>query len=199
MEREQRRATIAKWFEQHTATYHAADVGSVKVERLTWKRTGSSFDRIDYVCIGGATLCVYGDHGEAVYNAGARDLAWWAGCNLDYFARKCQASEFGRGFKDWEEDEAKARFEEEVARMKEEGATFDEEREELVTSGSGAIEDGREEWHAWMREHGHELFGDDWWEFVPNFGVGVALRCESQLIGLQMAIAALTTPTARSA
>lgn len=52
--------------------------------------------------------------------------------------------------------------------------------------GADYIHD-RHEWNEWLRDHGQEVFGDDWWEFT-SFGDGVDLLCVAHLVGLQMAM-----------
>lgn len=175
-------------FANHVAEYSEAEVGRVRVERLVWRQPGTNNYRVDYACIGGSVLCVCGDLGEAVYNAGGQSLAWWARCDRSYFAGKCMASEYGRGYKDWDDDRALSRFREEIARMRADGEEIDAD---LVDEAELCLAGGRGEWEAWMRESAHELFGDDWWDFVPNFGVVIAQRCELHLIGLKLAIAQL--------
>ncbi len=183
-------AEIREWFANHEATYSVGDVGGVQVERLVWKRPGTSTYRVDYACIGGTTLCVAGDLGEAVYNTGANSLEWWARCDLSYFASKCYASETGRGYKEWDEREARSRLESSIADMRENGETFESGD---VDDAFRAIDGGRGEWDSWMREDASRVFGDDWWDFVPSFGVIIAPRCAAHLLGLKMALASLAT------
>lgn len=189
-DRDARLSRIRGDFAQHVATYSAADVGGVRVERLVWRQPGTNNYRIDYVCIGGAVLCVSGDLGEAVYNTGANSLMWWGRCDLSYFAGKCTASEYGRGYEDWDYRRALARLREEVARMRQGAEQVDDD---VVRAAEQAIRSGRGEWDSWMRESAHELFGGDWWDFVPNFGVGPSWRCEYHLIGLKTALAQIAS------
>jgi hypothetical protein len=183
-------AEIRRWFAKHKAEYSAAAVGGVQVERLVWKQPGTWTYRVDYTCIGGTVLCVAGDLGEAVYNTGAQSLEWWGRCDRSYFASKCFASESGRGYKDWSADEARRRLKESVTSSRHDGHKIDKAD---VEAALRAIDDGRGGWDAWMREEAYRVFGDDWWDFVPNFGVIIAPRCAAHLLGLKMALASLAT------
>jgi hypothetical protein len=179
-------ALVREYFPKHHAEYHEAKLGRARVERLVWRNPESSINRIDYLC-DGPRLFVAGDLGEGVYLAGANDLAWWAACDLSYFASKCMASEYGRGYESWNAEVATARVREEVRRRcEEENETV---AAELVDDCLTAIANGRGEWDGWMRNSASELFGDEWWDYVPNFGVVVDQRCRLHLLGLKTAIA----------
>jgi len=65
--------------------------------------------------INGKFLTVQGDYGDAVYfwsGKGTLTFEWLSGLSLDYFAGKCQASEYGSGFKSWDSDKARDYLEE---------------------------------------------------------------------------------------
>ncbi len=195
--RQQQVERATEWFSKHRAEYAVGDVGGVVVERLKWKAPGTRNYRCDYACVGGVQLFVAGDIGEAVYLAGAKDLAWWARCHVDYFAGKCEASEHGKGYKSWDDDEAMQRLDEELKRMADErDELYDEDNAEGARM---AIREGRGEWESWMRTNASDLFGDEWWDFVPNFGVTVDSRCVGHLVGLKLAIAQLAAAKAEGA
>jgi hypothetical protein len=188
-----RDATLcARYFAKHEAAYSRADVGGAVIEHLVWRQPGTSINRIDYVCLNGARLLVSGDLGDAIYTTGAHDLSWWTRCDLHYFAGKCAASEHGRGYRTWDDDAARRRLREEVARIQEDGEDVDAQ---LVSDADAAILAGHGEWETWMRESAEALFGDDWWEFVPNFGVRPDQRCALHLIGLKAAMTQVAAAT----
>jgi hypothetical protein len=191
-----RDATLcAQYFAKHRAEYHRADIGPARMESLVWREPRTNINRIDYYCDGGR-LFVAGDLGDAIYITGAKDLSWWTRCDLDYFASKCDASEHGRGYKTWDGDVARARLDEEIARMR----ADDEEVDDLdVLVARDALSDGRGAWDAWMRESASELFGHDWWDFVPNFGAVVAQRCALHLAGLKAAMTQVRATEAAAA
>lgn len=185
-------ASITRQFGNHVAVHASAAVGDKCVERLRWSQPGTRNRLIDYTCIGGSLLIVTGDLGDAIYNAGGDSLKWWVRCDCDYLSRKCIASEYGTGYKEFNRDDALRRVVQEVADMRENGETV---ADDLVTAARDAILGGKGEWDAWMREDASELFGDDWWENVPDYGMVVAYRCRAHLIGLQMAWAQLDAHT----
>ena len=55
-------------------------------------------------------------------------------------------------------------------------------------SGGGSAMEDEHSYVAWMREHGEELFGDNWWE-LGSPGHELAIRCEGHLVGLKKAFA----------
>ena len=100
-------AEARKRFKDHVAVNSEAQSHLGTVTVIEWAKPGTWVDHIRYF-IHGATLMVYGDLGEAVYRwSGKLSLPFLAGCNLDYFRSKCQASEYGRGGKEWDEDAAR--------------------------------------------------------------------------------------------
>lgn len=177
----------AQYFAKHHAEYSRAELGRATVERLIWREPGTSINRVDYLCDGGR-LFVAGDLGDAIYITGAHDLAWWTRCDLSYFASKCDASEYGRGYKTWDDAECRARVNGQVEQMRADGETVDADR---VYAALYAIGDGRDAWTEWMRGEASDLFGDDWWDFVPNFGVRPDQRCALHLAGLKAAMTQL--------
>lgn len=176
-----------KWFKDHKAAYSVLDDGQGhKVERLYWAKPNSSFYSVLYLFYNG-TLFIAGDLGEAVYrwhpDIGAmKDLA---GLDLDYFKGKCCASEVGRDFIQWDDDEAERRARQwvEENRNRFGGKTWEAFLED---HGDDALT-FKDSWLRWLEDHGHEYFGDDWWEFASDFGQVTSIRCRAHLIGLKMA------------
>jgi hypothetical protein len=184
-------ALCARYFAKHQAAYSREVIGGAVVERLVWRQPGTSFHYVEYLCLAGARLFVSGDLGDAIYTTGAQDLSWWARCDLRYFAGKCDASEYGRGYRAWDDDKARARLAEDVAQMRADGEVVDDD---LVHDASSAAED-EQEWNSFLREHGEELFGADFWESAPNYGRAIHERCALHLLGLKAALAQLAAAT----
>jgi hypothetical protein len=188
-----RDATLcARYFAKHEAAYSRADVGGAVIEHLVWRQPGTSINRIDYVCLNGARLLVSGDLGDAIYTTGAHDLSWWTRCDLHYFAGKCAASEHGRGYRTWDDDAARRRLREEVARIQEDGEDVDAQ----------LVSERRRRHPRWARrvgnvdarERGGTVRGR-LVEFVPNFGVRPDQRCALHLIGLKAAMTQVAAAT----
>lgn len=98
-----------RWFKNHKATFKTFSCAGFKdMEVLYWKDPDSWNYSTTYI-IDRSTLTVHGDIGEAVYRW-RQEITWefLAGCDLDYFVGKCQASETGRQFQIWDEDECLA-------------------------------------------------------------------------------------------
>lgn len=106
----QREEDIRKWFANHVAILSTAKDHIGEITTLEWAQPGTWNCRIVYMMRGGILL-VYGDLGDAVYQWGDKiSLEFLAGCSLDYFTGKCQASEEGRGGKEWDEDLCRSNF-----------------------------------------------------------------------------------------
>lgn len=188
---ENRQCLLGGWFPGHKADLTTASLGGILMERLVWKKPSTNINRIDYLC-DGPHLIVTGDLGDAVYEAGANGLAWWAGISrgsLSYFASKCVASEYGRGYKEWDEDLALLILRDRFAQDGRDGAR---EWRKLQEFGGLDVLHSEGEWNAWLAESAHEVWGANWSDHEP-WGVGraVALRCEGHLLGLQLALAQL--------
>ena len=66
-----------------------------------------------FTILGGGTLVVTGDLGDAVYqwHGDPRiSFRWLSGLDLSYFVSKCRASEVGSRFEEWNEQAARSRF-----------------------------------------------------------------------------------------
>jgi hypothetical protein len=190
------RKEFDSWFKNHVATYEEITTPKgINIEILTWRQPESSIYFIRYIKNRG-TLSVSGDVGDAIYqwHHSIGSMECIAGLEVDYFASKCMASENGRGYKEWNEDEAKKDIEDYITECEKE---WDDEEKALDIREKFAILDGNEalssmgEWHAWLHENGYEFFGDDYYEF-GNIGTVVDMRCHSHLYGLKLAIKQLT-------
>lgn len=106
---EQLTERITKNFDSHVAKYWRLQAGnSSVVEMLRFSKPGTSNYFIEFLLTNG-TLMVRGDLGEATYCWYSDiDFNFLAGINMGYMAGKCQASEVGNRFIDWDEDQAKA-------------------------------------------------------------------------------------------
>jgi hypothetical protein len=166
-------------FRDHVATYKKYDD---TLETLEWKKPGSSTYAIWYVRQYG-TLMVWGDCYEATYQWNWQkgfDLAWISRCDQSYFISKCRASEHGRDPMVYDchqmEKEMKEHFAESCtwkSPMCPEGEceVCDQRRkEEKLFEEYGGWRNMEDEftWVWWLREYGHKVFGDDWWECVPS-------------------------------
>lgn len=80
---------------------------------LVFKRPGTGVNALRYSILGTSTLVVTGDLGSAVYQwhgNPALSWAWLADLSFDYFLGKCQASEVGRDFSEWDAAAAREAF-----------------------------------------------------------------------------------------
>jgi hypothetical protein len=172
-----------RWFKDHNGLYsqHRTEDGHI-LERLIWKKADTGIYSINYHCERG-TLTVWGDLGSAVYRWGGRecDILWIGGCNLDYFASKCDASESGRHYVTWNGEKARERAIEwfKDYEMEDKRADF------LDSEGNCAIE-SKDEWREWLHENGRDYFGDEWYDGPPGWGEETHMRCHAHLIGLKM-------------
>lgn len=196
---ERQREIIDRWFPRHVAkltryTAPTSDGGVQVIEHLRWAEPGTGVNLIDYVSRG-PYLYVTGDLGDATY-CRAEGLSWWAGLSIDYFAEKCDASEYGRGYKSWDPDEARFRAEEHFRRDIEEAldedyaAKYRQRYQYFKENGGPSALYHEQEWAQWLSEHGVEALGDDYWEF-GMFGRVIHVRCHGHLQGLKRAMAQL--------
>ena len=172
---------IAEWFKEHVASRtKMADGNGNEVDMLIWAEPGITTYKMVFIHHKNM-LMVYGDLGEAVYGwSSLNSLEWIAACEIGYFASKCEASEYGWQYREWDEQEALRCIQ---------GYLEEPEKMKLFKENDGESSMGNQhDWIEWLRLHGDEVFGQDWWEFAPSIGETIAVRCRAHLIGLKMAI-----------
>ena len=165
-------------FAQHVVAMRTKD-------RLVWSRPHSSNSRVHYH-IHGNLLTVWGDLGFAMY-AWSQEISWvfLAGLNLDYFAGKCEASEVGRGFETWVEEEAKQHLTALCVNWRDEVEEGDPDPPPLrMVKEDGGFEalSTSEEWTSWVM--GSAERSREFWEF-GDLGMAVHARCALHLEGLK--------------
>lgn len=165
------------WFPDH--------VIELKDGWYVWHKPGTSIYYVRYR-VDGRCLIVTGDIGEAVYEWNSPiSLEWVAGCHLDYFASKCMASEYGRGYKSWDRTKANQFldqwWEEEIEDK--ETNEIDSEVEDLYRQLKEHYT--RDDWVYFLGEYGEQMFGPDWFEY-GDIGDTPDIRCEGHLVGLRM-------------
>jgi hypothetical protein len=183
------------WFKDHKANIELFDPEAIIIK---WAKPGTGIYAVTYI-IRNNYLYVSGDIGEAVYCwSSAISPQFLSTLNLDYFASKCQASEAGRGYPSWDDEQAKENL---MDALKYHIASNNEIEESEVTKEM--VEDHLDEqntsldyaedscsskdlFYAWIGESGYDLFGSDWYE--NTFGQTIDMRCEGHLIGIRMAV-----------
>lgn len=188
--RDPRTDDVAKWFRDHRAIFNARDLADDtqwEIQTLYWGKPGTGMYSIRYVIMG-PVLMVWGDLECAVYRWSS-PITWefLAGCDLQYFEGKCEASPKGRDYEDYDRDVALADFNEAIQRCAEEG--YDRPDSRAVEEGRRAIECGADDWRDWMRDEGYCVFGDSWYEWLPELGKRTAQTCLAHLLGIKMAVA----------
>jgi hypothetical protein len=149
---------LQKWFADHRATVTAhdpADESQYEIQTLYWAKPGTGHLAVRYVIMG-PVLMVWGDLESAVYRWSSV-ISWkfLAGCDLQYFESKCEASPKGRDYEDYDSDLALADFNEDIKRRAEEGYAAPDQQ--LVDDARHALRYGAEEWNEWMRSNGSQL------------------------------------------
>lgn len=181
---------IARWFDTHVATLEMLHSERSPIERLTWRRAdGRGVYAVEYHCWRNV-LVVTGDLGAATYMwSSPVSLEWIATCGMQYFASKCEASEAGRDWKDWDAPRAReqiARYWKE--RERDTDVASDEKRTRFEEMRGDESLDSYSDWLEWLRALGYDVFGDSWYEWAPAVGQVTALRCRAHLEGLQAAM-----------
>lgn len=172
-----------RWFPNHVAKFTSAEIGKAA---LTWRHPNN----INYYCrylIEGQFLIVVGDIGEAAY--GWSDLITWeflAGLNLDYFAGKCSASEFGRGYKEWDNDVARYKRKESIYELTVKENISKADLQELAILEL-LEEHDRHAYHKAGAEYYDESGDAEGASAISRMGEVIALRCQAHLVGIQMA------------
>jgi len=179
---------IRNEYRNHEAI-HCAKIGGV--ERLVWAHPGTTIYRVDYILYRN-TLFVSGDLGAAVYRWGgtAITLEWIATeCSLDYFAGKCEASETGREFTEWDSRVAADYVRDYLRECGDEAEDATEGTSGwdkfALALGESALS-SQFEWHMWLHDNGYEFFGDCYYE-CGDVGKIINFRCVSHLEGLKAA------------
>lgn len=189
-------ANIEKDFDSHVATVKLDQEG---IYILRWQKPGTWINAVEYV-IRLNSLLVWGDLGEAIYQWSSNiNLAFLAGLDIDYFRGKCQASEEGRGFEYWFCEEAVRYLETYCDDYDVDDKTrkvFEDNKRELIEACQS-----KDSWREWLRDSHNEevrevLFGQDWWDFLPNIGIDAHPRCVMHLHGLKMAYRQIETTKA---
>lgn len=181
-------------FKNHKARYTKFTApNGWNMEWLEWRDPNSSFYAMWFIRMG-PFLFVAGDVGEATFQwHECVDLKFIAGCDLSYFAEKCQASAYGVGFKSWDESLAKSNL---VSYFKDEPQNEDEEDESSQQEkafnewrGWDAL-GSQHEWSEWAMNHAEKVFGQDWWDssITASPGLGIDVHCKLMLEGLKLAM-----------
>ncbi len=150
---------------------------------IQWKKPGTGNNSVVYL-LHRNLLFVGGDLGSAVYCwSQCITLDFLAGCNLDYFAGKCEASEVGRSFNEWDGDTAERRMRE---RFAEEGYYAEGTRTKFEAAGGWGFLYSRDEWHMWMSGDGDSVFGEQYYE-LGIVGERLNGRCILHWLGIVLA------------
>lgn len=173
---------IRSWFnypgQPHVATLHPSGW-------LIWERPGTSVYAVNYCCWG-RNLIVVGDIGDAVFSWSQRvTFEWLASLDFDYFWRKCQASETGREYYQWDGDTMRKTLERILTDDGADGSA-------LHAANEAGAEDAlhhEQEWYAWCSAN-MELLGSDAGEWIGN-GRVPNIRARGMFEGLKMAVAQL--------
>lgn len=177
---------IKKNFENHVATINQyvnfdKEIKGIDIEVLTWKKPDSSSYMIKYI-VTDNTLCVYGDLGEAIYRwSSPITFEWLANLDLSYFKGKCQASEVGRDFKEWNQNKALNALKNFAKDEYFEWLQFE------ATDGQSSLYSNAD-WKEWLSHRGHDVLGVEYWEWAYDIGFTTNTRCIYHFLGLMMAM-----------
>jgi hypothetical protein len=177
---------IRSWFnypgEPHVAT--------LKDGWLLFARPRSSTYRVEYH-VHYNNLIVIGDIGDAVFTwSQIVTFEWIAACHFDYFLGKCQASESGREFYQWDGDHMRAILDEHLLGEEGDGDTDDKARlDAAVEAGAHDAVHNEQEWYQWASSN-YELLGDDAGEWIGR-GRVPHIRARGMFEGLKLAVAQL--------
>lgn len=162
-------------FAEHRASYVSFD----SLERLLWRAPHTLVWSICYVRSHG-TLLVYGDCGELVYQwSEALPLRQIAQLDLHYFCSKCRAWSDSWPRWGWSPERTQATLEQLAL---ERGLPVGQ-----LPDYSPAVAQTKEDWCAWLEEHGEDLVGSDFYELY-DVGRVPSSWVEMHLAGLREAV-----------
>jgi hypothetical protein len=175
---------IKEDFKDHVAVFSEyKNEKKESIHKLIWgNKNGSSIYKIIYI-IQFNNLFVAGDVGEAVYTwSSGINFEFLSECGQGYFKSKCRASEMGTNFVDWDKKKA--------SEMIREHAEEVENKEDMIQEliDNSDTQEGMMYWIENNRNDVDDVFGSDWWEFLPSVGEVIHPRCLYHLIGIKMAM-----------
>jgi len=179
---------VRREFKDHIAIYNnyyqIDDKEKVdEISVLYWKKPETGINAIKYILHKGG-LFVSGDLGEAIYRWSS-GISWKFLSDLSnsYFMKKCEASEVGRYFEEWNEEEALRQLKECADQEYFNWDTF-------KNSGGEQYLYDKNEWIVWLNSYDidrNKIFGSDAWEWVYSCGNRPHIRFLFHKIGLEMA------------
>lgn len=192
------------WFKDHEALFQNIKINDKDILILNWKKPNSNIYSIQYIIYKNC-LYVTGDVSSAVYSfTGNQEWESIASCSLDYFAKKCVASDNGIHNSQWYNEKCMKTFYEYVdslcENINEEYHKLNEEeknniRQKLLEDYDGGFDAFEEEalsssvhpdyWGHFMQEN-YMFFGDSCYE--KDWGLDVSVTCISHWLGIIMAI-----------
>lgn len=213
------KADITKSFDNHIANYwNLSSEGTPNLEIVRFQQPGTNNYFIEFILTNG-TLFVRGDLGEAAYRwYGKTTFPWLSTINMDYMMGKCQASEVGRRFVQWDEGYAREKLKQHIDDYVDEDKLHewmledddfevneeDEFTEDQYAAGRGKWRDyclkdilslcnidSQQEWVDDINrlDDPGEVFGDqDYWEWAYDIGEVPNTRMYCHYIGLRLAI-----------
>jgi len=138
-------------------------------------------------------LTVQGDYGSAVYRwSSPVGISFLADCSFDYFMGKCEASEGGRDFEEWDDHSVMSFIGGHLKEMAEENDVMDTYNEHLQR-----IEASRFSMHEWREglesipyKDMEKLLGNEWYEYL-DVGMVPSIRAELHWHGIKRAAESL--------
>lgn len=174
MDRKKDLANIrVSWFQEHIATLERHG----PISHLRWAKPGTSVYLVNYY-IHRNTLMVTGDIGDAVFWWSQEiTFEWLASLGTQYFIGKCQASETGCEFYEWDGDHMLKRVVE---------YTSAEAFETFKDAGGADAIHNEHEWYMWCASN-IEILGTDAWEWI-DAGKVEHIRALGMIEGIRMAV-----------
>lgn len=145
----------------------------------------------------GGLLIVTGDLGDAIYQWSDRiSVTFLAGCNLDYFASKCLASEHGRGYAERSMELARLEFADRMRWLQEEP---EDDSERQAVDAAADFDDWSDDPEGYAREIYEEGGDSELTRIYAELGMAPSLRCRAHLVGLKMIHAILEASATEAA
>jgi hypothetical protein len=171
------------WFKSHQATFISELPGALVI---LWRNP----DSWNYGCrfiIHSRWLCVVGDIGEAVYEWNCErnenlKLYFLAGCDFHYFHSKCQSSEHGRCFNDWDSSVGYKQAQKWLASA---DSTETDDHLELIRGLTD--QSSKEDFREAAKTFNDSVGDSELASMISEFGSVPSRRCIGHWVGLKMA------------
>jgi len=178
----------SEWFKDHEQLFYSIAMNDNienQIHIFEWKKPNTSIYSIKYI-IRNNYLFVSGDLGCAVYKFSS-NVEWHSIASMDsfYFSSKCEASETGRFYKEWNEEKCISIFNEKMKEYNNDISSLNMTQEEFNEFKEQAKQESfsRDSWGHFVQNN-YNVFYDD----AYDYGEDTSIICVAHLQGILMGL-----------